>query len=252
MTTQAIAPQHAAASSSPLLRYYGGKILENPKFVSLYAGDFWSTRQGALQQAKLDRCSAAVPSGDHSTVWEEYGVSPGKFKGSARIPLSKPRPVVTEGDIRTMVASAIKQSGVAAPDGDTVYTVFLPPKVALTDGYADSRDGMGGYHGSYRDEKSGKKVYYAAIAYTDKGNGVRFTSSSVDNISIAASHEWTEAVTDPDVNAGKLGWYNKRFGEVGDIPINLGYPLSQLWGRVDGCAVQKEWSNALGEPVLTE
>ncbi len=252
MTTQAVTNQAAASSTSPLLRYYGGKILENPKFVSLYAGDFWSTRQGATQQAKIDRCSSSVPSGPHASVWEEYGVSPGTFKGSARIPLGNPRLAVTERDIRTMVATAIRQSGVTAPDGETVYTVFLPPKVALTDGYADSRDGMGGYHGSYRDEKTGKKVYYAAIAYTDKGNGVQFTSNSVDNITIAASHEWTEAVTDPDVNAGKLGWYNKRFGEVGDIPISLGYPLSQLWGRIDGCAVQKEWSNALGEPVLTE
>ena len=252
MTTQVNTTQAAAASSAPLLRYYGGKILENPKFVSLYAGDFWSTRQGASQQTKLDRCSAVVPAGDHSTVWAEYGVSPGEFKGSARIPLNNGRQLVNERDVKAMVANAIKQSGVSAPDGETVYTVFLPPKVALTDGYADSRDGLGGYHGSYRDEKTGKKVYYAAIAYTDKTNGVHFTSNSLDNISITASHEWTEAVTDPDVNAGKLGWYNKRFGEIGDIPINLGYPLSQLWGRVDGCAVQKEWSNALGEAVLTE
>ncbi len=252
MTIPQNASQFAAASTSPLLRYYGGRILEEPKFVSLYAGDFWSTGQGASQREKLDRCSASVPSGDHATVWQEYGVSPGEFKGSARVPLHRPYPVVTERDIRTMVASAIKQSAVAIPDGETVYTVFLPPKVALTDGYADSRNGMGGYHGSYRDEKTGRKVYYAAIAYADKGNGVQFTTRPVDNMSIAASHEWTEAVTDPDVNAGKLGWYSKRFGEVGDIPITLGYPLSELWGRIDGCAVQKEWSNALGEPVLTE
>lgn len=114
----------------------------------------------------------------------------------------------------------------------------------------DSRHGLGGFHGSYTDANTGKQVYYAVLAYADERNGLQFTENSVDNITIAASHEWTEAVTDPDVNAGKLGWYDRNYGEIGDIPVNLGYPIEQLWGRVDGCAVQKEWSNAKNKPVV--
>ena len=60
------------------------------------------------------------------------------------------------------------------------------------------------------------------------------------------SHEWSEVVTDPDVNNGVLGWYDERLGEVGDIPINLGMPISKVFGRVHGFAVQKEWSNKDG------
>jgi len=30
----------------------------------------------------------------------------------------------------------------------------------------------------------------------------------------------------------------------------MGFPLSSLWGRMNGCAVQKEWSNSEKAPVL--
>ena len=240
----------AIASSQPKLMYYGGKILENPNFVSLYAGAHWKTTQGRADKSHIDHCSASVPRGPHSTVWEEYGVSAGTFSGSSNIPLARTQRFVSERDIQSLVAHAISRGGVAVPDGSTVYTVFLPPGVVLTHGDADSRKGLGGYHGSYIDATSKKPVYYSAIAYADKGNGVPFTRNALDNITIAASHEWSEAVTDPDVTRGKLGWYDKTFGEVGDIPITMGFPLSLLWGRMDGCAVQKEWSNSERAPVL--
>jgi hypothetical protein len=251
--TDAITPAASELYAGPIkLSYYGGRVLEEPKFVSLYAGSYWKTAAGTRDRSKLSDCSESVPAGPHSTVWNEYGVSKGEFLGSATIPLAKSHRFVTERDVQSLVAGAIRRSGVAVPDGDTVYTVFLPPDVVLTHGDADSRKGLGGFHGSYVDPTSKKPVYYAAIVYAKQGNGVPFTRNPIDNITIAASHEWTEAVTDPDVNRGKLGWYNKRFGEVGDIPISAGFPLSSVWGRIDGCAVQKEWSNAEQEPVLTE
>lgn len=185
-------------------------------------------------------------------MWREYGISKGTFAGSAIVNLSASKRRVTEQDVKSLVASAVLRAGVKRPDGKTVYTVFLPPGVTLVADDVDSRHGLGGFHGSYTDTATGKRVYYAVIAYADEKNGLRFTNNSIDNISVAASHEWSEAVTDPDVNEGKLGWYDPRLGEIGDIPISAGYPLSQLWGRVGGCAVQKEWSNAKGRPVLTE
>ena len=238
------------ASTQPKLMYYGGRILENPNFVSLYAGQYWGTAQGRTDKKQLDYCSKSVPQGPHSTVWEEYGVSKGTFSGSAPVQLPASQRVVSERDIQGLVAQAIRQRGVAAPDGNTVYTVFLPPKVVLQHGNADSRKGLGGFHGSYVDPTTRKPVYYAAIAYADAGNGVPFTRNAVDNMTIAATHEWSEAVTDPDVNRAKLGWYDKKFGEIGDIPIMMGFRLSTLWGRMKGCAVQKEWSNAEKAPVL--
>jgi hypothetical protein len=120
-------------------------------------------------------------------------------------------------------------------------------------------------------------VYYAAVVYS-KGslfgtNGIDFTGKPQDNISIAESHEVTEAVTDPDVEVAartgdrsKLGWYDDTTvwadgfgehqgkGEIGDITM-LNAELKDgtvktAWGRSDGFAFQKEWSNEDGESEL--
>jgi hypothetical protein len=247
-----ISPTSTLSTQHPKLSFYGGRILENPKFVSLYVGSFWNTPRGKQERSTLTDCSQSIPSGPHSTVWEEYGINPGEFVGSAVIPLQRMPKVVSEKDIQSLVAKGIKASRDFTPDGDTVFTVFLPPSAVLVHGSSDSREGLGGFHGSYIDPTNKKPVYYAAIVYADQGNGVPFTSNPIDNMTIAASHEWTEAVTDPDVNRGKLGWYDKTFGEIGDIPISMGNKLSSLWGRINGCAVQKEWSNAKKKPVLEE
>ena len=78
-------------------------------------------------------------------------------------------------------------------------------------------------------------------------NGIDFTGTPIDNITITESHEITEAVTDPDVglaiqtgNPRYLGWYDdttpvrrrdgtavldemgrpmRGKGEIGDIPV---------------------------------
>jgi hypothetical protein len=247
----------AAALSGPRLTFFGGKTLKHPSFVSLYAGNYWSSLRGSKDRATLNRCSESVPTGAYTSIWREYGVSKGSFAGSTSVSLGTSKRRIAEDDIQRIVANAIAKGGspkdaVKQPDGKTVYTVFLPPGVTLVADNVDSRHGLGGFHGSYVDDASGRRVYYAALAYADKNNGIHFTDSPVDNISIAASHEWSEAVTDPDVNAGRLGWYDTNFGEIGDIPVSMGNRLSDLWGRIDGCAVQKEWSNGARRPVLSE
>jgi hypothetical protein len=242
--------QDTLSATGPKLVYYGGRILENPNFVSLYAGSYWNTAKGRTERTQLTQCSQSIPTGTHATVWKEYGSAPGTFSGSKVIPLTASQKIISEQEIQSLVAQAIRSRGVVKPDGQTVYTVFLPPKTVLQHGTTDSRNELGGFHGSYVDPSTRKPVYYAAIAYADQGNGIPFTKNPIDNMTIAASHEWAEAVTDPDVNRGKLAWYDKRFGEIGDIPISVGFPLSSLWGRLKGCAVQKEWSNSRQAPVL--
>jgi hypothetical protein len=69
-------------------------------------------------------------------------------------------------------------------------------------------------------------------------------------VNITESHEWMEAATDPDVNSPisgrKLGWYNDKLGEIGDLAIRQ-LPLNQTFETVDGFKVQKEWSNLDGK-----
>jgi hypothetical protein len=110
--------------------------------------------------------------------------------------------------------------------------------------------GMGGYHYSFT-TKNGQKVYYAAVVYAEGTNGIDFTGDPLKNMSIAATHEWFEAVTDPDVNNGRLGWYDQQYGEVGDIPITTSPALKDSFGTIGGFTVQKEWSNRDGRSEIT-
>lgn len=117
---------------------------------------------------------------------------------------------------------------------------------------SSSKQGLGGFHSSIH-TPDGKEVFYSAIAYSKGNNGIDFTGGNAqDNISITESHEYAEAVTDPHVqdaidhnNDGELGWMDMNNGEIGDIEVNdapPGTPLSTMYGRMDGYAVQKIWS----------
>jgi hypothetical protein len=228
--------------SIPHLNYYGGKVLKSPRFVSLYYGSYWSSASGQAYRQYFDRFARSIVKSPYASLWKEYGAGKGIFDGGQLVRAAKTPHAITESDVQSIIRQGLANGTIRKGGPETVYTLFLPPDVILKTSGSSSEDGLGGYHGSYND-KNGKKIYYAALAFSRDGNGIDFTGNPRDNITITASHEWTEAVTDPDVNNGKLGWYDERYGEAGDIPINLGTPLASLYGRIKGYAVQKEWSN---------
>src|SRR5205085_974616 len=72
-------------------------------------------------------------------------------------------------------------------------------------------------------------IRYAVIAYP--GGAVHNSSlgtAAVDQLTAVTSHELAEAVTDPDVNFGRLGWYDPRRGEIGDVTENNPNALVRL------------------------
>jgi len=232
------------------LKFYGGKVLKNPQFVNLYFGSYWKTKNGKSDLSFNDSFTKDYLQSSQMGIWKEYKAGSGTFLGSQVIPERKYPKTIGQNKIIEIISAALQQGTLAKPDGQTIYSVFLPPGAILQspDGYT-SLEGLGGYHGSF-DAANGKRAYFAGIVYGKGKNGIDFDGNSRDNISIVSSHEWSEAVTDPDVNNGKLGWYNNDYGEIGDIAINMGLPLKDVWGKLDGYAVQKQWSNIDDQPEL--
>jgi hypothetical protein len=126
--------------------------------------------------------------------------------------------------------------------------VFTSPNTVVVDSNGeDSVNNFYGYHG-YATNTAVGDFAYAIIAFPSDGW----------HLTPTASHELAEAVTDPQVNAGTLGWYDDNNGEIGDIPVALYYAgrisetdeLDILVGG-DGTKyiVQKEWSVRDGAPV---
>ncbi|MBS2027414.1 MAG: hypothetical protein JST54_05860 [Deltaproteobacteria bacterium] len=232
-----------AASGQYNLTSRGGSVLSKPVINNIYLGDFWNTTAGKTISTHNDAFAKDVEQSSYMGVLAQYGVGKGSFAGSTVVPGASPKEV-NESQIQSIVKQAIA-SGTQSSDPQTIHTVILPPGTILTDGSNDSTNGLGGYHGSYAGP-DGKPVYYAAIVYGQGQNGIDFDGKPADAISIVESHEWSEAETDPDVNSPikgkKLGWYNDQNGEIGDEAIDA-LPLKSVYGKVDGFAVQKEWSN---------
>ncbi|MBX7137788.1 MAG: hypothetical protein K1X83_07370 [Oligoflexia bacterium] len=245
MTALQITPVLREASGwiAPRLEYHGGKVLNKPLFYSLYLGTYWKTPKGQDALKYNDQFTKDFMQSPQMGFWKEYNAGKGRFVGSKTISSSNLPKRIDEYKLMEVIEEQLRSGHVAKPNSQTVYTVYLPPGSILvaSDG-TTSLDGLGGYHGSY-DRADGTRVYYAAIAYGQGNNGIPFSADPRDNLSIVASHEWTEAVTDPDVNNGTLAWYDERLGEVSDIPMNMGMQLDEVWGRINGYAVQKEWSN---------
>src|SRR2546423_5579890 len=137
-----------------------------------------------------------------------------------------------------------------AESGDAVINMMLPRGVVLVDGNSDgseesderqarvvlvdddqgdSTQGLGGYHGSVH--HGGQTLYYAVGVFSEGDNGIVAFDEPWKNVVATFYHELVEARTDADVedvirtgNAHQLGWYSRRGGEIGDIPIALAGP----------------------------
>jgi hypothetical protein len=126
--------------------------------------------------------------------------------------------------------------------------------VLVDDDQGDSTQGLGGYHGSVHDD--GRTLYYAVGVYSEGGNGIVAFDEPWKNVVATFYHELVEARTDADVedvirtgDADELGWYSRRGGEIGDIPMALaGADLSLVMKEIElanghTVPVQLMWSN---------
>lgn len=190
-----------------------------------------------------------------------------------------------------MVARICRYGALDGADtGSTVINILLPRGVVLVDGFtagfqpppgqeaeherrrravvrvggedADSRHGLGGYHGSARVTPCGT-AYYAVAVYSEPGNGIPAFDQPWKNIAATIYHQLNEARTDPGVDdairtgdSTRLGWYSASGGEIGDIPVKeAGTSHALVFREVDladgsgAVPVQLMWSNKTSTPA---
>jgi hypothetical protein len=120
--------------------------------------------------------------------------------------------------------------GLPAPNPNRLYSIFLPPYVAVVMGGARSCQAFCGYHDAIDSE-----IFYAVLPYPGCGGCVG-DLDEFDALTSTTSHELAEAITDP---VPGTGWYDDTHGEVGDI-------CAWQTKRLGDYVVQLEWSNAAG------
>jgi len=251
-------PVPAAARAAPNLdniqvTYHNGLLLQKVRVITLFWGSAWQSNglpgyfNSFFRALFLDgRYMANLA--QYST--SSYTIANGTFGGSDTDP-ADPQSTVSDPQIRGEIIAQIAAGKLRKPDVNTLYVVFTPPNTSVIGPQGvESTQNFSGYH-FYSYVGGGGPFAYAVIVYDD-------SQSQPLSMTAPASHELAEAVTDPQVNTGTLGWYDDNNGEIGDIPNELldagrikDTDVYDLLDPGDGntYVVQKVWSVKDGAPV---
>jgi hypothetical protein len=213
--------------------WHGGPVLAAPRVHLAFYGSSWA--DGGDRQwdtLRLTWDTAALASGPYAGLLAPYGVGPGAV-ADARIldaPLNG-RGWLDDTLIRQSLAPAAAGAG-----PDDVWAVFVGPGVAVSAGRQNSQNDFAGYH-SYLPDGAGGFRPYLVIPRPGPVDGSPWPNASaagaglpaLDGVTVAVSHEYAEAATDPY----GTGWYagTPYGGEVADLAAE------QVWAY-DGFAVQ--------------
>ena len=190
----------------PQLTFGGGHVLSSMRLVVVTAtGDPLATKLGEF-------CSALVVSQWWTTVTSEYGL--GTPRGCVHVVGAALASGTTLDDtqMQQYIASSV---GANAPDGGTMYLLYLPPGVVFSGGAGCP---YGGYH----------------LPYGTLGDGWGVVercqydfATMLEALTIVGSHEIVEAATDPDVSTG-WGQYPtaaNQWTQSAWLPYGGGYPV---------------------------
>lgn len=219
------------APATPQLTYRGGPLLTAAKVVIV----FWGARWAADLQDLSNRINAFFDDIVQSALIDQlaeysvpnYTIGHGSRAGSATITDQEPPQSVSDSAIQQFLQAQIDAGHLPANDANTLYCVYLPPGVAVSQGGGQSCLSFCGYHNS-----TSSGLYYAVLPSPDC-TGCLGSLASFAAITSISSHELCEAITDP---VPGQGWYDDYNGEIGDI-------CAWQTKVVDGYTVQLEWSN---------
>ncbi|HEY6250610.1 MAG TPA: hypothetical protein VI685_11670, partial [Candidatus Angelobacter sp.] len=145
----------------------------------------------------------------------------------------------------------------AAGNVNTVYMIYFPPGVTITQGGSQSCVGGGfcAYHGTTSNTFNSKNLLYGVQPDMQAGSGCDVgcgASSTFGNYTSVTSHELTEAITDADVGIATvfgppLAWYDMTNGEIGDI---CNAQQGSYTANGTTYTIQLEFSNSANNCVL--
>ncbi len=216
----------------PQVKSNGGPVMASVKIVPIFFhGD-------DVMQAQVEGFLAALPgSAWWTATTSEYGVGAITIAPSI---VSQDTPPTTDDALKTFISSHAGMTPWPAVDATTIYAVFLPTGVTLTTPFGTSCQDFGAYHdeGALADQT---KFIYALMPRCDP---------SLVSLTLATSHEFVEAATDPFpftqgayqiVDDPHLVWELTPGAEVGDM---CEYVFASRQGSVGTYTVQRTWSNA--------
>jgi hypothetical protein len=222
----------------PHLRWYGGPVLQHVKVVEVVYGDgtylpqvtgdaapnipsFFSQVTNSSYFDWLSEYSAGNRWIQRGSFVDRYTITPSFENDGASCTIAGVNTsCIDDTDISAELTAQVNASTLPAPDADTLYFVFFPQSKTITAGTDNSVDNFCAYHSTVPFSGS-QNLRYAVMPYASNDEGCG-PSVGIGNTESVASHELTEAVTDPDVGlatqtAAPLAWYDLHYGEISDI-----------------------------------
>jgi hypothetical protein len=230
----------------------GGTVMTKPKVVNVsFAGD--------PLEADIDAFAASM---GKTTYWgdrvKEYGIAPPIV--SARIhDTYAPPATIDDAQIQTWLTSRLDgtHAEYPAPDANTIYTMYFPPGVSITNMAAGLPASCGtaanptwhGYHGQTA-LPNGTLVVYAVISRC-ASIPEDPSATGIQYVSAVTSHEVIEGITDPFVESNNYGYAETDndhiafsfigLAELGDMcalvgnafytPPDLPYLVQRIWSN---------------------
>jgi len=269
----------ASTGTAQNLDNNGGAVLNNPAIHNVYMDFSWDSDNPSATTPDIDGFTASLVNSIYFTSATEYGVGAASFTGSNEATILCPPPIVAGitdffsigawmecMTVPSPIPFTGTISGIPAPDGNTVYAVYLPSGTQINDLAFSSCNNFGAYH-FFGETLVWQFVFPSPVpllvsqsfAYTVVPMDCAAQSSTnldiplLDAVSDLASHELIEASTDPIILTGwidnSLAGFNAdilKDGEAADICEVKKAPPVQL---TNGPLVAAYWSNAAGACV---
>jgi hypothetical protein len=215
----------------PQIPNNGGAVLHDPVLVTV-------TFPNDPLKADLEAFGDVIGSLSWwPTVNAEYGVGPATSGGHVVIP-DPPPAQMSDADVEAFLQAKITDGTLPAPTDQTIYVLYYPPStvISLGGGGGDSCGAYLGYHSGISADVGGGHLVPTAYAVVARCGGL-------DTVTETASHELTEAATDPHPNAqigysfiGENAW-TLAGGENADMCSMVsgvtegGYSLTRVWSN---------------------
>jgi hypothetical protein len=204
---------------------HGGAVIQFVRMYLIFWGNAWASNPPPTPStAQVTDAINRIVSGGYLTGLAQYrGIGQGYILGSTTVTSSSPVQGFTDAQVASLIQGLISAGTIPNldPTNQTLYMVFTPKGIGHQGG------GSIGEHTYYTDS-SNRRVHFAWVT----NNG------TLSEVSIIASHEIGESMTDPE-GSSVLGDAGTCSGggwcEIGDV-------CQGTDGTVNGASVQSLWS----------
>ena len=241
---------YPASYGSGALVNHGGPVISNAGFWALYWNSDVATAKGTslgytTLAAQMDAfvtsfgndSNYSSQAGDDFSIVQQYGgsISSTVHNFGYYVASERTKSSISDSGVRNFITGLLN-SGKVDVGTNIIYGVYLPVGMKVTMSGGASCSTFCGYHGHFN--YGGMDIRYAVFPYLNCSACKLSNLSVADMMTIVASHEIREAVTDPQLNA----WYDNQGYEADDKCAwhNL-YRMAE-----GGFVVQPEYSNGGG------